>query len=141
MRVYSYIVTHDGGFAPNPFHGRLTLACCKPTIRRTAQIGDWVVGLSTGGVRVVYAMRVAAKLPFDQYWSHPEFETKRPHWSATSNLARRGDNIYEPVDARGFLQWPSTHSHMDGTEKRETKELDLGGIYVLVASEFGALWS
>jgi len=36
MKVYSYIVAYDSGFAPNPFHGICTLACCKPTIRRTA---------------------------------------------------------------------------------------------------------
>ena len=36
MTVYSYIVAYDSGFAPNPFHGTCTLACCKPTIRRTA---------------------------------------------------------------------------------------------------------
>nr|WP_269667332.1 hypothetical protein [Polaromonas naphthalenivorans] len=28
-------MTHDSGFAPNPFHGTLTLATCKPGIRRT----------------------------------------------------------------------------------------------------------
>ena len=46
MTLYSYIVTTDSGFAPNPFHGYLTLACCKPMIRRTVQVGDVVVGLS-----------------------------------------------------------------------------------------------
>ncbi|WP_198140678.1 Nmad2 family putative nucleotide modification protein [Polaromonas naphthalenivorans] len=30
-----YLMTHDSGFAPNPFHGTLTLATCKPGIRRT----------------------------------------------------------------------------------------------------------
>lgn len=46
MHVYSYIVTHDTGFAPNPFHGVLTLACCKPAIRRAAEVGDVIVGLT-----------------------------------------------------------------------------------------------
>ena len=32
-RVFSYVVVHDTGFSPNPFHGLLTLACCKPLIR------------------------------------------------------------------------------------------------------------
>jgi hypothetical protein len=34
----------DTGFAPNPFHDFLTLATCKPDIRKKAQIGDWVLG-------------------------------------------------------------------------------------------------
>jgi hypothetical protein len=38
-RLFTYVITHDGGFAPNPFHGVLTLNCCKPDIRRTAQEG------------------------------------------------------------------------------------------------------
>ena len=29
MRIYAYVVTHDNGFAPNPFHGFCTLATCK----------------------------------------------------------------------------------------------------------------
>lgn len=40
MKLFSYIVTHDAGFAPNPFWGYCTLACCKPAIRRTANVGD-----------------------------------------------------------------------------------------------------
>ena len=71
MRLYSYIVTHDSGFSPNPFHGVLTLACCKPMIRRTARPGDLVVGLSTRGERVVYAMRVAEKLSFNEVLVRP----------------------------------------------------------------------
>ena len=52
MRLFSYVVAHDTGFSPNPFFGYCTLACCKPVIRRSAQAGDWVVGLgrtSLGG--------------------------------------------------------------------------------------------
>ena len=32
--LYSYVVETDSGFAPNPFFGVCTLACCKPAIRR-----------------------------------------------------------------------------------------------------------
>lgn len=32
--LYSYVVSTDSGFAPNPFFGVCTLACCKPAIRR-----------------------------------------------------------------------------------------------------------
>jgi len=45
MSVFSYVVKNDGGFAPNPFHGSCTLACCKPKIRNVASAGDIVVGL------------------------------------------------------------------------------------------------
>jgi Nucleotide modification associated domain 2 len=40
--VFSYVVTHDKGFAPNPYFGFLTLATCKPQIRKSARVGDWL---------------------------------------------------------------------------------------------------
>ena len=49
-RAYIYVVARDFGFAPNPFHGFLTLATCKPHIRKDAQVDDWVVGM--GGSRL-----------------------------------------------------------------------------------------
>lgn len=42
-KLYSYVLREDTGFAPNPYHGFCTLACCKPLIRRRAEIGDWVI--------------------------------------------------------------------------------------------------
>ena len=41
--LYSYVITRDYGFAPNPFGGICTLATCKPGIRNHATVGDWVV--------------------------------------------------------------------------------------------------
>ena len=136
MTVFSYIVTHDTGFAPNPFHGWLTLACCKPSIRRTAQVGDWVVGLSRRGERVIFAANVSEKLAFDDYWSLARFKGKVPDRTSSSAVVRRGDNIYEPLGSGVFRQLPSRHSNPDGTENPEGKTHDLGGGYVLVADEF-----
>ena len=42
MRLFAYKMTHDTGFAPNPFWGCLTLATCKPKIRESKRPGDWV---------------------------------------------------------------------------------------------------
>lgn len=38
QKLYSYVVATDSGFAPNPFFGLCTLACCKPKIRKA--VGD-----------------------------------------------------------------------------------------------------
>ena len=46
-RVYTYVLASDVGFAPNPFAGYCTVACCKPVIRRTARVGDWIVDLQS----------------------------------------------------------------------------------------------
>lgn len=50
-KLYTYRETYDTGFAPNPFQGVLTLANCKPAIRRTAEVGDWVAAFTANIVR------------------------------------------------------------------------------------------
>lgn len=136
MRVFSYVVMHDSGFAPNPFQGFCTLACCKPKIRNQAKAGDIVVGLSTRSERVVYAMRVGEVLTFDDYWRDQRFEAKRPRRMARSAADRCGDNIYEPVGAGEFQQLPSAHSNRDGSTNLAQMKHDLGSPNVLVADAF-----
>ena len=73
VRVFSYVVANDGGFAPNPFHGVCTLACCKPKIRASAEVGDLVIGLTKRSERLLYMMLVSETLDFDDYWADPRF--------------------------------------------------------------------
>lgn len=91
-RLYTYRETYDTGFAPNPFHGVLTLANCKPAIRRTAEVGDWVAAFTAKNVRngkqeviyrgksgeekVVWIGRVTKKLTYAEYWE--QYKQKRP---------------------------------------------------------------
>lgn len=74
--VRCYKTTHDSGFAPNPFFGMLTLATCKPGIRRSAQIGEWIAGFTSGQLcgdavgreRLVCLMRVDQKITLAAYF-------------------------------------------------------------------------
>src|SRR5260370_27588907 len=83
VKLHSYVVARDFGFAPNPFFGFCTLATCKPNIRSVAQIGDWVVGTGSKTRKrekhVVYAMRVTGVQTFEEYWADPRFQIKRPN--------------------------------------------------------------
>lgn len=126
----------DTGFAPNPFWGFLTLACCKPDIRRKAKVGDWIVGLTPKalGNRIVYCMRVDERMTFDDYWSDQRFWQKRPR-QGSEVRDRRGDNIYEPLPGDGFRQLPSMHSN-GARENEGNKEHDLKGVQVLVSETF-----
>lgn len=137
MTLYSYIVATDAGFAPNPFHEYLTLACCKPGIRKTAQKGDYVVGLgpSRSGNRVVYAMRVTDTLDFDCYWHDRRFCNKRPEVAAGGEKAV-GDNIYHLDETGQWQQAWSCHSQKDGQQDRKRTCKDVGGKKVLVSSDF-----
>ena len=137
MKLYSYVVTHDTGFSPNPFWGWCTLANCKPVIRRTAKVGDWVVGLSTkaDGNRLIYAMQVEEIVPYDKYYCDCRFAAKIPDYSTGKVVYKRGDKIYKPLPNGDFQQLQSRHS--DGTnENQETKDKDLKGKNVLISKAF-----
>lgn len=136
MKVYSYIVKNDAGFSPNPFHGLCTLACCKPKIRKGAHVGDVIVGMSTKGEKLIYAMKVSRAITFEDYWSDQQYSVKRPAWESARAIDRSGDNIYEPTAIGAFRQLPSCHSHPDGSENLKTKVKDLSGNQVLVAKRF-----
>src|SRR5215831_8774518 len=77
-KLFSYVVDHDHGYAPNPFGGFCTLAKCKYrskwNIVPMAEKGDWIAG--TGGVnlgksaghgKLIYAMWVDDKIPLAEY--------------------------------------------------------------------------
>lgn len=134
-RVFSYVVVHDTGFSPNPFHGILTLACCKPLIRKTAQVGDIIVGMSSRSERIIYATQVAEVISFDEYWADPRYQVRRPNMAAREIVYRAGDNIYEPVTG-GYRQLPSFHSNPDGSEDAGLKRTDLSANRVLVGNRF-----
>lgn len=90
MGLYSYVVEHDRGYAPNPYFGMCTLCRCK--FRKTpgkpknlvemAQIGDWVIGTggaskrSAGHGKLVYAMQVDEKLTRGEYFGDSRFAKK-----------------------------------------------------------------
>ncbi len=148
MRVYSYKITRDFGFAPNPFHGVLTLATCKPGIRRRAQPGDIIVGCGSAGNnqvgKAIFVSRVSGKLSFDQYWSDERFLAKRPFFGGSLSRAY-GDNIYHHDENGSWIQERSHHSFQDGSLNASNLERDTGSDNVLLCSEFvyygqSAIW-
>ncbi len=135
--LYTYCIPYDDGAAPNPFWGVCTLVICKPAIRRSAQVGDWVVG--TGSVNspigdvsgmVVYAMKVTRKMTMKEYddYTRHHLSRKIPDWHHHDKQRRVGDSIYdfdfEPPHVR-----PSVH----GVKNRSH---DLGGEYALLSDHF-----
>jgi hypothetical protein len=113
-RLHSYVVDHDFGFAPNPFHGVATLATCKPRIRKSAARGEYVIG--TGCAKrnrrgyLVHFMRVDEITDFDHYWRDPRFQRKKPVLNGSKKLCF-GDNIYRRHSKTGkWLQADSFHS-------------------------------
>lgn len=142
MRLYSYVVRYDSGFAPNPFYGWCTLATCKPRIRQSAQVGDWVIGTGSGnrqvqrGGHIVYAMRVTEVMTFNDYDADSRFQSKKPYRRG-SRKQSCGDNIYYRDAAnKQWLQRDSFHSNINGTRRNDHVERDTGVNRVLASNQF-----
>lgn len=139
-QLFCYKLKNDTGFAPNPFWGVLSLANCKPRIRRHKKPGQWIAGFSskalcgdpTGSERLIYLMEVTRKITFPEYFHAPEYECKKPNLSRRECIYRAGDNIYRPssIHPRGFEQLPNcNHSKRDITK-------DLSGRFILLSDNF-----
>jgi len=88
--LFSYVVDHDLGFAPNPHSGYCTLVHCKfggvsgrRNIVELADVGDWVLGTggqnkdSAGNGKLIYFMRVDEKLRFKDFLADRRFHGRR----------------------------------------------------------------
>ena len=141
VRVNSYVIDHDWGFAPNPFHGICTLACCKPDIRKHAALGELVIGTSStrGGrpSQLVYWMRISETLTFDEYWEDKRFRSKRPNVTG-SFMMRYGDNIYHrDEDSETLTQENSFHSEPYGGFSKDNFDRDTSKTErVLIGEDF-----
>lgn len=109
-RIYRYILTHDGGMAPCPEGGLITLGTCKPVIRRCARPGDWVVGFRPGSLSrglLLWAGKVDRKL------THGEYQRTHP---------RRTDAVYRlGADGQYERLAPEYHPNQDEMD-RDTRE-------------------
>ena len=159
--LYCYKMTHDTGFAPNPYHGVLTLATCKPVIRRCAKKGYWISGWTSNVVydknnekhtftddtqKLIYLARVSENpLLIESYWEQypqkrqPEQSGKntkpkncRNDLSKVADNRYFGDNIYEPDNNETF----GFKRHETPHHGEQNKEHDLSGRNVLICKEF-----
>ena len=110
MKLYSYIVASDNGYAPNPTGGVCTLVYCKPTLRRVAQPGDYIVGLAGRAYRnrvttewpIVYAMRVTGVCNFDAFRSDERY---RGHVHCDANARAEIAKSNRALISDDFVYW------------------------------------
>lgn len=148
MRLFSYVVARDYGFAPNPFFGVCTLATCKPNIRRKASVGDWIIGTGSSSRNrrnrkdrrgfLIYVMRVTETLTFNEYRENEEFKQKKPNLRGSKKQAF-GDNIYFKDEAGQWHQQDSHHSYEDGTPNSHNISRDTQADRVLLSTDY-AYW-
>jgi len=143
IRLFSYKMTDDSGFAPCPFGGMLTLATCKPMIRNSKRLGDWIAGFtsnelngdSVGNERLVYLMRVTDKVDYVEYWHNPKYKSRVPNSESKNVLEAIGDNIYKPKVTNP--KTPDDFKQMKNKyHKKHNIKRDLSSFNVLVSEEF-----
>lgn len=163
--LYCYKMTWDTEFAPNPYHGFLTLATCKPVIRRCSQEGDWISGWPSKVMhdkdhkvvtfssqqQLLYLAKIDKKLTFEEYWA--QYPEKRPSVDGKPLTIKRkgcggkkeeviantdcGDNIYEPIKSNVDWRNPNHFNQIkNSNHNEEDKKHDLSGHYVLICKEF-----
>lgn len=140
MNFYSYVITRDYGFAPNPHHSFCTLATCKPRIRSVAQVGDWVAGFGGSATcvprKLVYIMQVSERITFDDYWNDERFFDKRPSFMGSRKMSY-GDNIYHrDLKTANWIQQNSHHSLDNGLTNNNNLNKDTSADAVLISNTF-----
>ena len=119
-----YRMTHDSGFAPNPFWGYLTLSACTPNHRRAKlNRGDWIIGVEAQSLAeyrkrvglnsdveqsLIYVAKIDEILDLNEYFKDKRFENKK-FKKSSDYRERRGDNIYYVED--GKWKWLRGHDH------------------------------
>lgn len=138
MKLYTYCLRHDNGAAPNPYWGICTLVICKPAIRRSANIGDWIVGLGSANSPIgdisnciVYAMKVTEKMTIQEYdtFCRVNCSGKIPEWNNKDFRLRVGDCIYK-FKKDGLLRM------RPGIHDAQQRKRDLSGKYALLSDYF-----
>ena len=142
-RLYSYVLRFDDGAAPNPFWGTCTLTICKPAIRRTAQICDWIIGTGSKNSRindgntyvlsnsVVYAMKITdikSLKDYDQF-CRKHLQNKIPKWFDRDWRKRMGDCLYNFENGGEPKLRKGVHNELN-------RKRDLGGQNALLSNHF-----
>lgn len=139
MRIHSYVVFRDFGFAPNPFHGYCTLATCRPDIRSRASIGDWIIGTGSATrndrTKLIYAMKVEEVVDFESYFEDDRFQDKKPDLTKSSKF-NYGDNIYTKNEKGDWVVLDSHHYREGGSNNEENILKDTSEPVVLISQEF-----
>lgn len=151
MSLHSYKLTHDTGFAPNPFWSVLTLATCKPKMRLKRDKNDWIAGFTSsslcgdrpGDERLIYLMHIDEKRTIAEYFDDDRFTDKIPNPHSDQAVRRAGDNIYKPlrpdaVEPSDFEQLRNPN-HWDGSSScgvGDARKRDVNGGFVLIGRRF-----
>ena len=123
MRLCSYTVKHDKGFAPNPFWCYCTLAACASNHQGGVRLecSDWLVAMedTNHGNKLLYKMEVHERLHFVEYFTDSKFQKNKLVMTGTWRQ-RCGDDIYY-MQNRKWKQLPTLYLFGRAHLKKDTK--------------------
>lgn len=122
--IYIYKMVADNGGAPCVFRNLLSLAICKPKIRRSAKKGALIFGFGGKGYqeRLIYIARVTDKLAGRTYYQRRKY-------------ARRLDCIYR-VAGDAAMRKDSARYHIKSNERKKDVGLHFENAFVLLSEDF-----
>ncbi len=123
-KIYVYKLTTDNGGAPCMQGNLLSLAICKPMIRKKAKEGSLIFGFGAKnyGERLIYIARVTKKLSSGDYYQKQEYRQRR-------------DCIYRAVDGKAKLR-RSVRFHSNGMELKKDVGEYFENAHVLLSDDF-----
>jgi len=140
-------MTHDSGFAPNPYYRYCTLATCTPNhMRANLEKDDVIVGVEANSLMrqrmrklgkqssqyrcIIYYMVISEQLSLDDYYRDSRFSAKKAEPASSSYAKRQGDNVYWRK-GKGFASTPGNPHYDTHSFGQDTK-----GNRVFIGSKF-----
>ncbi|HMP84352.1 MAG TPA: hypothetical protein PKA41_16760 [Verrucomicrobiota bacterium] len=122
--IYVYKLVADNGGAPCVVGNLLSLAICKPKIRKTAKKESLVFGFGGKGYeeRLIYIARVTAKLEGDAYYRERAY-------------ARRPDCIYRAENGQPVRKAFAKY-RFDSDQRKKDVGFHFENAYVLMSDDF-----
>src|SRR6266699_4199623 len=122
--IFIYKMVADNGGAPCVVRNLLSLAICKPKIRKSAEKGSLIFGFGGKGYdeRLIYIARVTDKLEGQAYYQRKEY-------------ARRPDCIYRVVGDRAVRKETARY-HFQSDERKKDVGFHFENGFVLLSKDF-----
>lgn len=158
--VYCYLVAQDTGFAPCYDNSLFTLACCKPTIRKSIykrfkdnnnllNEGVYVIGVKHEDApdekdeyksRIVYIAKITQVLTFEEYFDDNNYESRADciykdikTEEVIELLNNKNSNLEEIKKEKNRMNKKETNPHYCNTDLFRR---DISGLCVLKSDEF-----
>ena len=123
MKICSYTMISDKGFAPNPFYRYCTLAACTPNhMNARLKENDYIAGFFTDRKipNLVFLMKINEVMGYQEYFNDRRFQRKKPNLKG-SWISKCGDNIYFRGKSGNWIQTDTLYHRNKGSIAKDTR--------------------